>query len=63
MESGWCNEDDKLLGILSVQFKFDWKKIHAKFLQEGGHKASPTFLKNRYHKIKHVINGEKKPIT
>jgi hypothetical protein len=42
---GWCEEDEKLLRKLAVQYKFDWKKIAKKFTNK---KYTPHFLKMRF---------------
>lgn len=42
---GWCEEDEKLLRKLAVQYKFDWKKVSKKFANK---KYTPHFLKMRY---------------
>lgn len=42
---GWCEDDEKLLRKLAVQYKFDWKKIAKKFANK---KYTPHFLKMRY---------------
>jgi hypothetical protein len=42
---GWCEEHEKLLRKLAVQYKFDWKKIAKKF---DNKKYTPHFLKMRY---------------
>lgn len=42
---GWCDEDEKLLRKLAVQYKFDWKKVSKKFANK---KYTPHFLKMRY---------------
>jgi hypothetical protein len=42
---GWCEEHEKLLRKLAVQYKFDWKKIAKKF---NNKKYTPHFLKMRY---------------
>jgi len=42
---GWCEEDEKLLRKLAVQYKFDWKKVAKKFANK---KYTPHFLKMRY---------------
>jgi len=42
---GWCEDHEKLLRKLAVQYKFDWKKIAKKF---DNKKYTPHFLKMRY---------------
>lgn len=42
---GWCEEDDKLLRKLAVQYKYDWKKVAKKFTNK---KYTPHFLKMRF---------------
>lgn len=42
---GWCEEDEKLLRKLAVQYKYDWKKVAKKFSNK---KYTPHFLKMRF---------------